>query len=143
MVTQTKKQRREAREARELAHRIARAQAEAQRLSNELHDGRIAPNAAEYNAYREDAPTKGFVYHHWGSWTAFCESCGLTARDARYYYAKAAERQAEWKRIDSEPRIRCADARTDGAGLTVKPTPRVETWRSEGRMWSGLAWEVR
>lgn len=135
---------------REREERNQRAKAEMVRLSNELHGGGIAPNSAEYEMYSEDAPTCEFVNRHYGAWENFAAFCGLELREYKYYYDKAQERRAEWNAIDSEPRLSAARqrrieqaAQLAPMGLIVKDKPRPEVWRSGGRTWQGLAWEVR
>lgn len=139
----------EARYACELTHNTARARAEMIRLSSELHGGNIALNASEYEMFSTNAPGREFVSRRWGAWKNFVEFCGLELREAQYYYDMAAERRAEWEALKHGPRLSVAEQRKieqaatmAGSGLTVKSTPRIDTWRSGGRTWQGLAWEV-
>lgn len=146
-MTQTKAQ---SRYEREKAHNTERAMAEMVRLSNELHGDKIAPNSAEYEMFREDAPTREFVNRHYGNWENFAVVCGLTMREHAYYYAEARVRQEQWNAIDTEPRMSAARQRKEEQaatlapmGLAVKDKPRREVWRSAGRVWEGIAWELR
>lgn len=135
---------------RERAEHLERALSEMHRLSNELHDGRIAPNSAEYQLFSEDAPGREFVSRHFGNWEKFARHCGLELREAKYYYGKAAERRGEWKAIDDEPILSTAAARTNEreaalapSGLLVARAQRVVWQDRVGRTYSEMRYELR
>lgn len=138
------------RHEREKKHNVERAKAEMIRLSNELHGGGIAPNSAEYEMYREDAPGREFVNRHYGKWQNFAEFCGLELREAQYYYDKRKERATEWAAIPKEPKLSVASAgrkeRNEalaGMGLKYCKAQQV-TWQDRvGRVYQEMRYELR
>lgn len=109
--------------------RIAASIREAQRLSRELHDGRIGPSTREYTHGRRDPAAYSHVsiFSFFESWAHFLEAAGLRHEGRGYY---AGTRQPAGNGRDYG----------DGGGL---PIGRVRYERTYDPMRHGWRWMLR
>ena len=140
--------------------------AEMKRLSEELHGGKYAPSASEFEQYRTgDAAGRSTIFNAYGEWPNFAAACGLQVADKGYYMmaGKArggtvhAERKAEGenaeRRMDAvarkmshmpNARRQVEDETHMRDGITVFDEPRLDVAYVPGvGMVERLAWQVR
>jgi hypothetical protein len=125
---------------------LERIRPEVLRLAEELHDGLYAPSQSEYMQFARKPVDRTTTTKAFGPWGNVAAACGLKLADAKYYYHKAKERNAEWEALEKEPKWSCVQwgqierqERFGPAGLPA--LPGVRRWMDrQGRIYQQVVY---
>ena len=115
---------------------LARILPEMQRLSQELHGGKYAPNHAEYVCHAEDVVDRCTISYAFGKWGDVVSACGMELGSFAYYH-HAKDTSSEWERLGAAT---CAevlqDARLEREKIRDERLPSEGMQAKEGvRVW--------